>query len=357
VNEKAESFPTNATIQTVVKAIPPYDPMKIPVQQGRPCLPSNQHYNPLQLFLLFFDWDLIEDICNQTNSFAERTKSDTSSWRPVTKIELLHYFGCLIRIGLYSQQNQRYLYNPAGGCLSGCPLSKNRFEQITKYIHFKDRGENAVKGEDWWLKLGTAWTTIKAKCPRYWIPGSNLTVDEVMIKFEGRSSQIINIPAKPIPLGFKLEALADRGYILNWEATRPGRNEGGQGKIHVPLPEDVDSTLDPCLTNTQAIVARLATTLNPYLSTGRRFHFYLDNLFVCWRLCSYLKGQGIAVTGTCRKGACGIPPRLLALKGASIGLKWGALQVSIVHEVACFLWQDQSAVLGTYLFILLYYFS
>jgi len=171
-----------------------------------------------------------------------------------------------------------------------------------------------------------------------------------MIKFEGRSSQIICIPAKPIPKGLKLEALGDQGYILNWEATRPGRNEGGTEKIPVPLPEDLEEELshEPYLTNTQAVVARLATTLNPYLSTGLRFHFYLDNLFICWRLCSYLKNQGITVTGTCRKGACGIPPRLLALKAASIGLKWGALQVSIVQEVACFLWQDQSAVLGTF---------
>jgi hypothetical protein len=40
-------------------------------------------------------------------------------------------------------------------------------------------------------------------------------MNEVIIKFEGRSSQIIYIPAKPISKGFKLEALANRGYILN----------------------------------------------------------------------------------------------------------------------------------------------
>jgi hypothetical protein len=163
-------------------------------------------------------------------------------------------------------------------------------------------------------------------------------MDKVMIKFEGRSSQIICIPAKPIPKGFKLEALADRGYILNWEASRPDRNEGDSEKIYIPVPEDLkDLSKEPCLTNTQAIITRLAITLNPYLSTGRRFHFYLDNLFVCWRLYSYLKNKGIAVTGIYRKGACRIPPRLLALKAASIGLKWGALQVSIMHEVAYFL--------------------
>ena len=169
-----------------------------------------------------------------------------------------------------------------------------------------------------------------------------------MVKFKGRSSQIITIPGKPIPVGFKQEALADSGYILNWEACRPNLNEGGSSPIEVTTPEEIKLVKKTFLTNTQAIVARLAITLNPYTEKGLRFHFYLDNLFTCWRLCSYLWTQGIAVTGTARKGACGIPPRLLALKAASAGLKWGALQVSIVHEVACFIWQDQSAVLGRY---------
>jgi hypothetical protein len=40
-------------------------------------------------------------------------------------------------------------------------------------------------------------------------------MDEVIIKFEDRSSQIIYIPAKPIPEEFKQEALADSSYILN----------------------------------------------------------------------------------------------------------------------------------------------
>jgi hypothetical protein len=131
-----------------MREIPEYHSMNVPVLLGRPCLPNKQHYNPLQLFLLFFDWNLIQDICNQTNSFAERTKSSTSSWRPITKIELLHYFGCLIRNGLFNHTNRQYSWNAAGGPLSGCPLSKNRFEQITQFIHFKDRGEDAVKGED-----------------------------------------------------------------------------------------------------------------------------------------------------------------------------------------------------------------
>ena len=167
-----------------------------------------------------------------------------------------------------------------------------------------------------------------------------------MVKFEGRLSQIITIPGKPIPVGFKQEPLADSSYILNQEACRPGLNEGGSSQIEVNTPEGIELVKKTFLTNMQAIMARLAITLNLYTEKGLRFHFYLDNLFTCQRLYSYLRTQGIVVTGTARKGACGKPPRLLALKAASAGLKWGALQVLVIHEVACFIQQDQSTVLS-----------
>jgi len=81
------------------------------------------------------------------------------------------------------------------------------------------------------------------------------------------------------------------------------------------------------------MVARLVESL----PKGRQFYLYLDNLFVCWRLSQYLKERGIALIGTCRKGACGYPPRLLALKGVPMSLNWGALQGTIVKGVFAWL--------------------
>ena len=60
----------------------------------------------------------------------------------------------------------------------------------------------------------------------YWIPSTNITVNEVIIKFEGRTSQKVTISDKSIPTEFKIFALADSGYILNWECIRPGLNKG-----------------------------------------------------------------------------------------------------------------------------------
>jgi Transposase IS4 len=51
-------------------------------------------------------------------------------------------------------------------------------------------------------------------------------VDEIMLKFEERTTQKITIPGKPIPIGFKIFALGDSGYTYNWECIRPGLAEG-----------------------------------------------------------------------------------------------------------------------------------
>jgi hypothetical protein len=64
----------------------------------------------------------------------------------------------------------------------------------------------------------------------------------------------------------------------------------------------------------------MVTRLVKSLLKNRRFHLYLDNLFICWRLCQYLKLRDIALTGTYRKGAYSYLLRLLALKGIPISL-------------------------------------
>jgi hypothetical protein len=151
-----------------------------------------------------------------------------------------------------------------------------------------------------------------------------------MLSFNGRSIQKITIPAKPIPIGLKLQGLGDKGYIYSWETTRPKLAEFQQdsSKFSVTIPETTPP-IYTFLTATQSIITRLVNSL----PKGRQFHLYLDNLFICWRLYQYLKERGIALTGTYRKGACGYPLRLLALKGVPTSLNWGALQGIIIKGV------------------------
>ena len=149
--------------------------------------------------------------------------------------------------------------------------------------------------KSWWLKLNNILPILRQKYQEYWEIGSHLTVDEIMNSFDGRSIQKVTIPAKPIPVGLKLQGLGDKGYIYSWEAICPKLAEFQQdtAKFSVFIPETTPPVY-AFLTATQSMVTRLIESL----PKGRRFHLYLDNLFVCWRLSQYLKLRDIALTST-----------------------------------------------------------
>ena len=347
--EQAPERIEGKTIEDILQLIPQYQPLDITPRPGAPSnIDLSRKWTPLGLFLLFWTPELLEEVCKQTNSFGYRSQfEEKRPWKPITKLELLQFFGTCFLLGLFKQPPRKYVYNPRNGCLAGVPISKNRREDILKMLHLKDRGEGPHPKLPYWYKYGIIHNYLRQKSQYYWLPGSRITVDEIMIRFEGRSSGITTIPGKPVPTGFKYFALADEGYIWNFECTAPGVLEGEidediTSRV-VSLPGTTETTK---LSNTQAVVERLVSKLYPRVKDTNSYHLYLDNLFVSWKICYLLKTKGIAVTGTCRKGACGYPPRLSGLKTINSVLKWGGLQAEVVQGVFCWFWQDLNGVQG-----------
>jgi hypothetical protein len=61
---------------------------------------------------------------------------------------------------------------------------------------------------------------------RYYKPKIHLTIDKTIEHFTGHTPEIINIPTKPTPEGFKIWLLANQGYVLNWMFYIKGNNKG-----------------------------------------------------------------------------------------------------------------------------------
>lgn len=72
---------------------------------------------------------------------------------------------------------------------------------------------------------------MQAQFLKYWIPGQDLAIDECMIRFTGRSHDIMTIPSKPISTGYKVWAVAQKSYILSWLWHSKGRGPVGIGKV------------------------------------------------------------------------------------------------------------------------------
>ena len=161
--------------------MPDFTPISTTIHSGRPQnIDLNQYQHPLRLFKLFFSWETMNLIVKETNSYAFRTNSASNPWKTLSIPELYHFFGCLIKLGLFKHPPRAYSWS-SSGVLAQVPLSKNRFESILRNFHFKDRGLNPISS-NWWDKLEPIMSILRSKCSLYWVPSTNLTVDEIMIK-------------------------------------------------------------------------------------------------------------------------------------------------------------------------------
>ena len=127
--EWPESFGPYPIVKDLIREIPDYIPMDIPSKEGKPQnIDLSIHWNPLRVFLLFFSFPVLQIICDSTNSFALRNHTAKDPWKTLQPIELLHYFGNLILIGLFGQPPRKYAWKSRNGYLRDTPISKNRFE-------------------------------------------------------------------------------------------------------------------------------------------------------------------------------------------------------------------------------------
>jgi hypothetical protein len=152
---------------------------------------------------------------------------------------------------------------------------------------------------------------------QYWIPGTNIAVDECIQHFEGRTLEKVIIKSKPTPEGFKIWAIAEAGYFLSWLPHLPQKvfdAVGDKKPRSRKRKRDEETYINP----TQAVVINLVKRLPPAI-----YHVFLDNLFSSPDLFSVLRDLKVGATGTCRTN-CGIFKSLAQLKKADNNglLKW-----------------------------------
>ena len=197
-------------------------------------------------------------------------------------------------------------------------MGRKQFLQIEAYLHISDPN---IKGNVF-SKLEPVNTILQDTCKTLWKAGHTLTVDEAMSRFTGRAKEIITIPSKPIPTGFKVWILADNRYFLSWSWHAKGDSPQGIGKIPKPLGRN----------KTAAVVAYLLSTLPE--APPDTYSVTLDNLFVSTKLVSYLGSKGFGARGTARINA-GIHKDLLKYKKLDEKkdiILWGTTHVRYMAE-------------------------
>ena len=134
----------------------------------------------------------------QTKLYAMQCLGDKyEEWEQVT------YYGFTILMGVvrlpslheYWRCDDHFHYSPIAS-----RISRSRFFEL-RYLHFADNSKLAPPGSDGYQKLGKVWPLIDAivsKCRSLYNVHRDVSVDEAMIKFKGRSSLKQYLPKKPV---------------------------------------------------------------------------------------------------------------------------------------------------------------
>jgi hypothetical protein len=84
------------------------------------------------------------------------------------------------------------------------------FSQIKRYFHISPPDISTAR---WHTKLESLASLLRTKFQEYVVLGQNVSFDEMMVPFSGRSRHTLKMKNKPISEGFKVWALCDHGYL------------------------------------------------------------------------------------------------------------------------------------------------
>ena len=184
----------------------------------------------------------------------------------------------------------------------------------------------------WFSKVEPLATHIRNACKSCWTPSSNVSVDEMICRFSGRSQHTMRMKGKPIPSGYVIYSLCDAGYTWTFEFY--SRVEAS--------PHPRDETIGGEVAN---LVYHLATQL-PH--RARNYNVYMDNYFSSVELFRALRKKNIGACGTVRTNSKGFPAVLRVEKSAARYYQWDTLSAVVVGEepaqVLASVWIDNGPV-------------
>ena len=162
-------------------------------------------------------------------------------------------------------------------------ISRDRFRELSHYLHFTDNDSLVPRGSPGHDRQGKVRLLLDHLASRFtemYQPHCEVSVDEAMIKFQGRSFLKQYMPLKPVKHGIKVKVLADshNGYFQKFEVYSGKKGES---------PE-------------KALGAKVVKSLTSELH-GKHHHIFFDNYFTSVSLLEDLLEDGVYACGTARK--------------------------------------------------------
>ena len=310
----ASSLPTNWSENLEDVVVQEFD------EQHGPQHSLNEKATAKDYFSLFIDDEFIDVVVENTIAYARKLNDETFT---TNRREISAFFGLNIFMGVNKLPSvSRYWHTDPFIGSEGFKrtIPYKRFYQLSKYIHLSNPEEE--NANDKLAKLRPLITLLERKFCEIYIPGKNLSVDEALVKYNGRLSFKQYMPAKPSKFGIKVWLLADADtyFVPRFQVYLGKGREESQLFREKGLGHYVVWTLS-----------------EPYLNRHR--HIFVDNFFSSADLMKSLLAKNTYACATTRKNRKGFPADLKNLK-----LTQGEIRTRQDGNLVATVWRDKRDV-------------
>ena len=184
--------------------------------------------DPIHYFELFWTPIVWNTLVQNTNAYAEYKearcrqnrdcKTKSRWWKAVDLYEMRIFIALLIYIGIDRNSNIKSYWSKDSLTIHK-PMQRMtfyRFEQIKQYFHVSPPSQPNKPKSQWYMKLSPLFEVLRHQFRAYVILGQNVSFDEMMVPYTGRSQHTLKMKNKPVSEGFKIWALCDYGYIWDF---------------------------------------------------------------------------------------------------------------------------------------------
>ncbi|XP_021351253.1 piggyBac transposable element-derived protein 4-like [Mizuhopecten yessoensis] len=266
--------------------------------------PKHVEGSESDIFLTLFNNEIIDILVTQTNLYYEqyitnlggvenlKPHARARKWTDVTNSEMKAFIGIILYMGVVrlpgydSYWNTDELISLKGFTVL---MPRDRFLNILSFFHAADNSQEPPRDSpnfDPTYKFSEVAKLLVSQWQHYYYPGRELSVDETLIPYKGRTKYLQYIPSKPHKWGLKTWTLAESstGYVYNW-VLYTGKAAG-----------------DPTKGAAHRVVMNVT---EPLLHKGH--HLYCDNFFTSPSLFQDLEDNQTGACGTLRTNRIGVP--------------------------------------------------
>lgn len=257
---------------------------------------------PKGLYDLFVTREMLDRVAEMSNQYAMSKFGLTSN---ITGDEINLFFGILFLSSYNPIVDYDLYWSVSGDCENKMvkeAMSRDSFRNIKKCFHLGSKEDREGEVPDRYKKVRFLISHMQNRFVDLFVPEQDLSHDEAMIKYFGKSGLKQSIRNKPIRFGFKAWCLCTvSGYVVVFDLYQ-GK---GLGRSN---PENV-----------AAVGAAGATLLDlvdllPEEKRSLPYHFFGDNFFSSMKLVDELSASNYFYTGTIRKDRLKGNPPLTAVE-------------------------------------------